>query len=72
MPPGTRSGMPPAAAHCTGCGRTAADCPGCTRPSDPWHYCPRCGTWLAVQVTPAGWRARCRTCATEHRSRHGG
>ncbi|HKE76106.1 MAG TPA: hypothetical protein VKB57_20990 [Acidimicrobiales bacterium] len=57
-------------AHCTGCGRPAAECDGCGRASDPWHYCPACGRWLAVQVTPAGWTATCRTCATTHRGGH--
>lgn len=65
-----------AATHCTGCGRplvasvdvpgappghTGQDrCPGCARPIDPPRYCPACGRWLAVAVSPTGWRARCR------------
>jgi hypothetical protein len=57
--------------HCTGCGRPVADCDGaCARPSDPWHYCPACGTWLATQVTPTGWTATCRTCGATHRGTH--
>ena len=48
-----------------------AECDGgCARPSDPWHYCPACGTWLATQVTPAGWTATCRTCGATHRGTH--
>ena len=56
-------------AFCTGCGKplgpsagtTGGDrCTGCARPIDPPHYCPVCGQWLAVTVTPTGWNARCR------------
>jgi hypothetical protein len=57
--------------HCTGCGRSVSECDGaCARPSDPWHYCPECGAWLATQVTPTGWIATCRACGTSHRVRH--
>jgi hypothetical protein len=53
--------------HCTGCGRPVAECDrACARPSDPWHYCPDCGGWLAVQVTPTGWAGTCRACGTTH------
>jgi hypothetical protein len=44
--------------YCTGCGK--ADCAGCARELDPPHYCPGCGRWMAVTVTPGGWVARCR------------
>gem|GEM_PF-678414 len=50
----------PAPAFCTGCGREVARCPGCDRPLDPPRHCPACGRRMAVLVTPAGWRARCR------------
>jgi hypothetical protein len=59
-----------AGAFCPGCGRPRGDCPGCAGPSDPWRYCPSCGRWLAVQVTPAGWAATCRGCGAEHRGTH--
>ncbi|HET7490138.1 MAG TPA: hypothetical protein VFJ85_19600 [Acidimicrobiales bacterium] len=45
--------------HCAGCGRS--DCAGCRPPYDPPRFCTECGRRLAVQVTPAGWTARCRT-----------
>jgi hypothetical protein len=57
-------------AFCAGCGRPAAECGGCTSPSDTWHYCPSCGRWLAVQVTPTGWTTRCRGCGAHHRGSH--
>ena len=44
---------------CTGCGREDPACPGCNQ-NDPPHYCPECGAWMAVLVTPTGWSARCR------------
>ncbi|WP_016698247.1 hypothetical protein [Actinoalloteichus spitiensis] len=34
------------------------------RVTDPPRYCPSCARRMVVQVTPAGWSARC--------SRHGG
>ncbi|HUA96144.1 MAG TPA: hypothetical protein VMB82_11535 [Acidimicrobiales bacterium] len=58
-----------AATYCTGCGKPldtsagapgADRCGGCARPIDPPHYCPHCGQWLAVTVSPTGWKARCR------------
>jgi hypothetical protein len=47
-------------AHCTGCGRLTSECSGCSRLLDPPRFCARCGTRLAVRVSPAGWRARCK------------
>ncbi|MBV9952986.1 MAG: hypothetical protein JO291_13615 [Acidimicrobiia bacterium] len=47
-------------ARCTGCGRPRAECDGCARELDPPRFCPTCGTRLAVVVTPAGYRGRCR------------
>jgi hypothetical protein len=52
------------ATHCTGCGRTLDACPGCGGESDPPRYCARCGAWLAVQVRPVGWTARCKIHGT--------
>ncbi len=46
--------------HCPGCGRPNDQCGGCLWEYDPPHYCPRCGTRLAVNVSPAGWKARCK------------
>lgn len=47
--------------HCAGCGRPANACDGrCRRPLDPPRFCTECGRRLAVQVTPAGYTARCR------------
>ena len=48
------------APFCTGCGRSRQECAGCGRELDPPRYCPLCGTRMAVQVTPAGYRARCK------------
>ena len=48
--------------HCPGCGRT--ECPGCLPRLDPPRYCPWCGTWLTVAVTPGRWAARCRRHGT--------
>lgn len=45
---------------CAGCGRPGEACDGCIRPFDPPRFCRRCGRRLAVSVTPAGYRARCR------------
>jgi hypothetical protein len=50
--------------HCTGCGRTLEACPGCAGETDPPRYCAQCGTWLAVQVRPVGWTARCKVHGT--------
>ncbi len=61
--PSTAADAPAAARHP---GHMAGDapatdrCPGCARPIDPPRYCPTCGGWLAVTVTPTGWTARCR------------
>ena len=57
---GDLAGPPLPDAYCTGCGRPGAECPGCARAIDPPHYCPACGRWLAVTVSPTGWTARCR------------
>ncbi|WP_426572000.1 hypothetical protein [Aquihabitans sp. McL0605] len=48
------------AAFCPGCGRPVAECAGCLWEYDPPHFCPQCGTRLAVNVSPNGWRARCK------------
>ncbi len=45
-------------AFCIGCG--SRDCSGCLPPLDPPRHCSLCGGWLAVRVTPIGWRARCK------------
>jgi hypothetical protein len=58
------------AGFCPGCGRPSARCGGCVGPSDTWHYCPACGRWLAVQVTPTGWTSTCRGCGAEHTGTH--
>ncbi|MGO9456692.1 MAG: hypothetical protein ACLP62_06560 [Acidimicrobiales bacterium] len=52
------------AAYCPGCGRPSAECAGCSRELDPPRYCPTCGRWLTVTVTPGGWRGRCRDHGT--------
>ena len=67
---GSAAGAAPGAAFCAGCGRPRADCDGCVDRSDPWHYCPACGRWLAVQVTPTGWAATCRGCGASHHGTH--
>ncbi|RMH81518.1 MAG: hypothetical protein D6683_04205 [Actinomyces sp.] len=64
----TDEGAPPPGRHCEGCG--SADCPGCLPPLDPPRHCVTCGAWLAVTVTPLGWRARCRRCGVERDQRH--
>ena len=46
--------------HCTSCGRSLTECPGCTRTLDPPRFCAQCGTRLAVQVKPTGWRGSCK------------
>lgn len=57
-------GAPPGSASGGRAGNSAdvpaTRCPGCARAIDPPRYCPACGRWLAVTVTPTGWRARCR------------
>ncbi|HEU5150700.1 MAG TPA: hypothetical protein VFU19_09395 [Iamia sp.] len=51
----------PGPAHCDGCGRPSAECPGCRqREYDPPRFCPTCGLRLAVVVSPAGHRSRCK------------
>jgi hypothetical protein len=50
-------------AYCTGCGRSLDHCAGCHQ-EDPPHYCSQCGSWMAVSVTPTGWRATCREHGT--------
>jgi hypothetical protein len=49
-----------AGSHCTSCGRPVADCPGCRRELDPPRFCHRCGTRLAVRVSPGGFAGRCK------------
>lgn len=50
-----------AVAHCDGCGRPLAECPGCRQPQhDPPRFCPTCGLRLAVVVSPAAHRSRCK------------
>jgi hypothetical protein len=61
--------------HCVGCGKvlaTAASssaryrCDGsCRGELDPPSHCGMCGRRMAVQVTPTGWRGRCRDCGSE-------
>ncbi|MGD0312170.1 MAG: hypothetical protein ABSC90_06890 [Acidimicrobiales bacterium] len=55
MPDGTSSTL-----FCSGCGAPTDACDGCSRPLDPPRFCPACGRRLTVQVSPAGYRARCR------------
>ncbi|WP_106187858.1 hypothetical protein [Umezawaea tangerina] len=54
-------------AYCSYCGKPAeGDHEVCTRRLavlDPPRYCAECARRMVVQVTPAGWTARC--------SRHG-
>jgi hypothetical protein len=66
--------MAAGAQHCIGCGKVRATgnepsryrCDGsCRRELDPPRYCARCGRRMAVQVTPNGWRGRCRGCSAE-------
>jgi hypothetical protein len=49
-----------AAAFCDGCGRQVAECAGCRWEYDPPHFCATCGVRMAVNVSPNGWRARCK------------
>ena len=53
----------PRAAYCDRCGESpaAGDHSGCARARElePPRYCPRCRRRMVVQVTPAGWIARC-------------
>ena len=51
---------PEAPAFCDGCGRPSAECAGCRWAYDPPHFCARCGVRMAVNVSPNGWRARCK------------
>ncbi|HEU0089375.1 MAG TPA: hypothetical protein VFQ77_17325 [Pseudonocardiaceae bacterium] len=50
-------------AFCDACGRPAGEGEhlGCARRRElePPRYCPRCARRMVVQVTPAGWSARC-------------
>ena len=48
------------AAFCDGCGRPSAECAGCRWEYDPPHFCAACGVRMAVNVSPNGWRARCK------------
>lgn len=48
------------AAFCAGCGKPSTECAGCLWEYDPPHFCTVCGTRMAVNVSPAGWRARCK------------
>ncbi|MEO6317325.1 MAG: hypothetical protein ABIP36_00940 [Acidimicrobiales bacterium] len=50
--------------HCSGCGRPQGACAGCGTPLDPPRFCESCGRRLTVQVTPAGWSARCNRCGS--------
>jgi len=54
-------------AYCSYCGRSAegdhAACEKRLSIIDPPRYCAECARRMVVQVTPAGWSARC--------SRHG-
>ena len=52
--------MADATTHCSGCGRPTEECPGCQWAYDPPHFCTTCGLRLAVNVSPNGWRARCK------------
>jgi hypothetical protein len=58
----------PAGPFCAWCGKPEADggharCAARLSLIDPPRFCPDCARRMVVQVTPAGWRARC--------SRHG-
>ena len=55
---GTPSSADPT--YCDGCGRGADDCAGCRWEFDPPHFCAACGVRMAVNVSPNGWRARCK------------
>jgi hypothetical protein len=57
--------------HCSGCGAPVEECPGCSGAYEPWRFCVDCGRWLTVQVTPTGWRARCRGCGGALEAAHG-
>lgn len=51
----------PARAFCEGCGRPRAACDGsCLPPLEVPRFCPYCGRKAIVQVTPTGYRARCK------------
>ncbi|HRW38089.1 MAG: hypothetical protein KDB04_00515 [Acidimicrobiales bacterium] len=61
---------PEAPAFCDGCGRPCAECAGCRWAYDPPHFCATCGVRMAVNVSPNGWRARCKQhgeLASQHR-----
>ncbi|MCD0448155.1 hypothetical protein LO762_02930 [Actinocorallia sp. API 0066] len=48
-------------AFCAHCGEAAGDHAACAAAlvMEPPRYCARCRRRMVVQVTPAGWRARC-------------
>ena len=48
------------AAYCDGCGKPSTECPGCRWEYDPPHFCASCGVRMVVNVSPDGWRARCK------------
>ncbi|MGH3438092.1 MAG: hypothetical protein ACRDRN_16695 [Sciscionella sp.] len=54
--------------YCIHCGQPVSvagheGCHNARTALEPPRYCPQCGRRMVVQVTPAGWTARC--------SRHG-
>jgi hypothetical protein len=58
---GTVIEAPTEASYCPRCGDAAADHPECRikLAYEPPRYCADCGRRLVVQVTPAGWTAKC-------------
>jgi hypothetical protein len=68
--------------HCVGCGKVMASassssvryrCDGsCRQELDPPRFCGNCGRRMAVQVTPTGWRGRCRGCGAAIESTNAG
>ena len=68
--------------HCVGCGKVMASpssssvryrCDGsCRQELDPPRFCGNCGRRMAVQVTPTGWRGRCRGCGASIESTNAG
>jgi putative hemolysin len=57
------SAADPAYAYCDRCGGplTGAEHSSCrqARVLEPPRFCPQCRRRMVVQVTPAGWQARC-------------